>query len=122
MKFTNEQIYQMANELLQAFDNSGIYIPARANFNIQKNTEVLAAAAKEIEKTRLSVAQHYGEPNEAGDSYIIPADKLEEANKELMDLFTMEQDIDIKTFSIETLGDVKLTSAQMHAIMFMIED
>lgn len=122
MKFTNEQIYQMANELLQAFDNSDIYIPARANFSIQKNTEAFAAAAKEIEKTRLGVAQHYGEPNETGDSYIIPADKLEEANKELMDLFTMEQDIDIKTFSIETLGDVKLTSAQMHAIMFMIED
>ena len=122
MKFTNEQIYQMANELLQAFDNSDIYIPARANFSIQKNTEVLAAAATEIEKTRLSVAQHYGEPYETGDSYIIPADKLEAANAELLDLFAMEQDIDIKTFSIETLGDVKLTSAQMHAIMFMIED
>ena len=122
MKLTNEQIYQKANELAQAFGNSDIYIPARANFSIQKNLEILTAAAQEIEKTRLEVAKHYGELNENGESYIIPAEKLEAANQELIDLFTIEQDIAIRTFSIEALGDVELTSVQMHAIMFMIED
>ena len=122
MKLTNEQIYQKANELAQAFGNSDIYIPARANFSIQKNIEILTAAAQEIEKTRLEVAKHYGELNENGESYIIPAEKLEAANQELIDLFTIEQDIAIRTFSIEALGDVELTSVQMHAIMFMTED
>lgn len=122
MKLTNEQIYQKANELDQAFGNSDIYIPARANFSIQKNIEVLTAAAREIEKTRLEVAKHYGELNENGESYIIPVDKMEAANQELIDLFVIEQDIAIRSFSIEALGDVQLTSAQMHAIMFMIED
>ena len=77
MKFTNEQIYQKANELISAFDNSNIYIPVRANFIIQKNIELLTNAGKEIETSRIKVAEHYGEPSETGESFIIPADKLE---------------------------------------------
>jgi hypothetical protein len=37
MKFNNQQIYQYANNLTQAFDNLDIYIPAKANFRLQKN-------------------------------------------------------------------------------------
>lgn len=122
MKLTNEQIYQMANELVAAFDKSELYLPARANFSIQKNIEILTAAAQEIEKTRLEVAKHYGEPSENGESYLIPNEQLDAANKELMDLFAIEQELNIRTFSIDTLGETQLSAAQMHAIMFMIED
>ena len=122
MKLTNEQIYQKANELVTTFDKFELYLPARANFNIQKNIEILTAAAQEIEKTRLEVAKHYGEPSEDNDSYLIPTDKIEDANKELVDLFAIEQDLNIRTFSVEALGETQLTAAQMRAIMFMLED
>ena len=122
MKFNNQQIYQIANNVLGNLDNLNIYIPAKANFFIQKNISALAAAAQEIEKSRLEIAKHYGVLDEEGQQYKIPEDKLEEASKELEDLFSIEQELDIKTFSIEALGNAEFTPAQMQAMMFMIED
>ena len=122
MKFNNQQIYQIANNVLSNLDNLNIYIPAKANFFIQKNISILAAAAQEIEKSRLEIAKHYGVLDEEGQQYKIPEDKIEEASKELNDLFSIEQELDIKTFSIEALGNAEFTPAQMQAMMFMIED
>ena len=122
MKFNNQQIYQIANNVLSNLDNLNIYIPAKANFFIQKNNSTLAAAAQEIEKSRLEIAKHYGILDEEGQQYKIPEDKIEEASKELEDLFSIEQELDIKTFSIEALGNAEFTPAQMQAMMFMIED
>lgn len=122
MKFNNNEIYQIANVLAKTFDNLDIYIPAKANFFIQKNISTLTAAAQEIEKSRLEIAKHYGEFDEENQQYKIPEDKIEEASKELEDLFSIEQELDIKTFSIEALGNAEFTPAQMQAMMFMIED
>ena len=104
MKFNNQQIYTLANNSLSELSNLDIYIPAKANFFIQKNMTVLAAAAQEIEKSRLEIAKHYGVLNEEKQQYSIPEDKIEEASKELEDLFAIEQELDIKTFSIDALG------------------
>lgn len=122
MKFNNSQIYQITNSLISNLDNLNIYIPAKANFFLQKNISTLAAAAQEIEKSRIEIAKHYGVQDEEGQQYKIPADKIEEASKELEDLFSIEQDLNIKTFSIEALGNAEFTPAQMQAIMCMIED
>ena len=122
MKFNNNQIYQIANNALSNLDNLNIYIPAKANFFLQKNLQTLAATAQEIETSRLEIAKHYGELDEEGQQYKIPEDKLEEASKELNDLFSIEQELDIKTFSIEALGNAEFTPAQMQAMLFMIED
>ena len=122
MKFNNQQIYLMANNSISALSNLDIYIPAKANFFLQKNLQTLAAAAQEIEKARLEIAQHYGVLDEENQQYKIPGDKVQEANKELEDLFSIEQELDIKTFSIEALGNAEFTPAQMNAMMFMIED
>ena len=122
MKFNNNEIYQLAGHITSNLGNLDIYIPAKANFFIQKNMATLAAAAQEIEKSRLEIAKHYGVFDEEKQQYKIPEDKIEEASKELNDLFSIEQDLDIKTFSIESLGNAEFTPAQMQAMMFMIED
>ena len=122
MKFNNNIIYQKANILAEQFDNLNIYIPAKANFFIQKNISALVAAAQEIEKARFEIAKHYGVLDEEKQQYNIPKDKIEEASKEIEDLLSIEQDLDIKTFSIEALGNAEFTPLQMQAIMFMIED
>lgn len=122
MKFNNNEIYQKANILLETFEKLDIYIPAKANFFIQKNISILATAAKEIEKSRLEIAKHYGILDEKKQQYNIPQEKIKEASEELEDLLSIEQDLDIKTFSVEALGNAEFTPAQMQAIMFMIED
>ena len=122
LTFTNGEIYQMAYMLNQSFDNIDIRIPAKANFYIQKNAGVIAAAAQEIEALRHEVFQHYGEPNEDGSSYHIAEDKRDAANKELEELFYITQELEIYQFSIDALGDLEFTQSQMQAIMFMIKD
>ena len=122
MKINNNKIYALANTIIGELGNLDIYIPAKANFFLQKNLQTLAAAAQEIEKSRLEIAKHYGVLDEENKQYKIPEDKLEEASKELEDLFSIEQELDIKTFSIEALGNAEFTPAQMQAMMFMIED
>ena len=122
MKLINEQIYNLTNTYTQVFSDFKSYIPAKVNFAIQKNMQVLAAAAQGIEETRMEVAKHYGVMNEDGSGYSIPEDARPQVQQELNDLFSIEQELEIKTFSIDALGDVEFTPAQMQVIMFMIED
>ena len=121
MKFTNNEIYNYATGFNSIF-NSEIYIPAKANFFIQKNIATFVAAAQEIEKSRLEIAKHYGELTEDGAQYTIPEDKIAEANKELNDLFNIEQELDIKTFKIDDLGNGEFTPNQMQLLMIMISE
>ena len=121
MVIDNYTIYKIAKDLivLQSMEN---YIPAKANFFMQKNIKTIMEAAKEIEKTKMEIAKHYGELDESQEQYFVPEEKIPEVNKEFEELCNIEQDLDIKTFSIDALGDTEFTAAQMQAIMFMIED
>lgn len=122
MQFTNYQIYDYAQALLPLLNDETIYIPAKANFYIQKNLHLLIEASQDIEKARLKIAQHYGILNKEKNQYVIPEDKVKEANNEINDLFSIEQNLDIKPIQIKDLGDIQLTPKQMQALMFMIEE
>lgn len=122
MKFMNYKIVEYAKILSEIFNNNTLYIPVKANFLIQKNLKKFVEAAEEIEKARLKIGQHYGELDEEKEHYIIPKEKMIIAQQEITDLLNIEQDLDIKTFSIEALGNIDLTPNQMQAIMFMIEE
>lgn len=122
MKLTNYQIFEYMQNLFNIIENDNLYIPVKANFLIQKNIKIIAAAGEEIEKSRLQVAQHYGVLDSEKNQYIIPQDKIAEANKEINDLFSIEQDLDIKTFKLDDLGKAEFTPKQMQAIMFMVEE
>ena len=122
MKFINYKIVEYAKVLSEIFNNNTLYIPVKANFLIQKNLKIFVEAAEEIEKARLEIGQHYGVLNEEAQHYVIPDDKLDIAQQEVIDLLNIEQELDIKTFSIDALGDIDLTPKQMQALMFMIEE
>ena len=122
MKLTNYQIYEYAQNLSGIFTNSDLYIPVKANFLIQKNIRLIAAAGEEIEKSRLQIAQHYGKLDEENNMFTIPEEKLKEANKEINDLFAIEQELDIRLIQLDDLGNAEFTTKQMQALMFMIED
>lgn len=120
MKLTNAQIYYGAQNLSSAFSTS-LYLPAKVNFYIQKNSQTLAALAQEIEENRINIIKHYGVSDNSGNIQV-PEDKISEASQEINDLFAIEQDVNILTFSIEAFGDLQLSMEQMNAIMFMIEE
>jgi Ser-tRNA(Ala) deacylase AlaX len=79
--------------------------------------------AQDIENTRIEIAQRYGKLDAETNQYIIEPDKINEASRELNDLFSLEQEVHIYKINIENLIDnLALTTGQMEAIMFMIEE
>ena len=119
-KMNNGMIYQYALALNEALNDNDLQMPVAVIFSIEKNKQTLMTVAQDVEKYRMDIIKKYGE--EVDGNYNVPQDKIEIANKELQDLFSIEQEINIYKFNIEDLGDIKLTSNQMNAILFMIED
>ena len=120
IKMNNGMIYQYALILNEALNDNDLQMPVAVLFSIEKNKQTLMAVAQDVEKYRMDIIKKYGE--EVDGNYNVPQDKIEIANKELQDLFSIEQEVKIYKFNIEDLGDIKLTSNQMNAILFMIED
>ena len=122
MKLTNNEIYSHANKLMEVFQDNTQKLPIKINFYLQKNKNTLVTLAQEIEKTRIEIAQSYGELNNETQQFVVPPEKIPEASKELNDLFNLEQDVNIYMIDINSLSDdYAMTTAQMEAIMFMIE-
>ena len=120
MKLTNQQIYNYATNLA-SFNIEG-KLPVRINFFLQKNIQTIKQLAQEIEQARVEIAQQFGSLNQEGTSYMIPPDKMAAANKELNDLSALEQDVNIHIFKLDDFDGIELTTAQLSAIMFMIEE
>lgn len=122
MKLTNITIYNLAKTLIEVFQDSNQYLPIKLNFFIQRNKKTLLDSAQGIDEARLAILQHYGTHNPQTNEYTIPSESLDIVNKELEDLFTLEQEINIHMVKIEDIPDnISLTTGQMEAIMFMIE-
>lgn len=119
MKLTNYEIYNFAMSYQQVFADFTAYIPAKANFRLQKNINMLTAAAGEIDNLRIGILRQYGEDRDG--KIIIPPIHSDIVNKELNDLFSEEQELDIQIINIDAFGDVEFTPAQMQTLMFMIE-
>lgn len=118
---TNLEIYAYANALMDAFKED-IVLPVKVNFYLQKNMTRMVEAGKEIEKTRMDIIQKYGIPTEDGQNIEVPAEMVETVNKELEDLFALEQEIKVNEIALDAFDGIDLTSAQVAAITFMIKD
>lgn len=122
MKFINQEIYNYALALNEAFADNTQRLPMKVNFYLQKNKKTLMELAQDIEASRMEIVQNYGQLNEDGSQYIISKENIQDAQKELNDLFNLEQEVCIYKINAENLpDDISLTTGQMEAIMFMID-
>lgn len=121
-KMTNAEIYGLSKALSAAFNNEEKYLPARVNFYIQKNKNLLSQLNESIEITREHIITHYGTLNEEGTSYNIPPENINEVNKELQDLLNVEQEVQVSMIYLSDLDGLDFTSKQMQALLFMIEE
>lgn len=120
MKLTNNEIYSYATELVAL--NIEQKMPVRINFFLQKNIQEIQKLAQEIDAARISIAQQFGTLNEEGTSYRIPPQNMPAAQQELNDLFALEQEVNIHIFKLDDFDGIELTTSQLSAIMFMIEE
>lgn len=118
---TNLEIYTITSKLFEAFSDDTQKFPVKMNFFLQKNKRTLLTLAQEIEAARTQIAHTYG--TDSGDgNFAIASENVAKAQEELNQLFNIEQDVDIKKINFNDLDpNMELTSAQMEALMFMIE-
>lgn len=123
-QFSNKEIYSIAILLDNVFLNKNIelYLPTKVNFFLQKNIKTFKDLAQEIEMVRMNIGKKYGSFDPEKETYKIQQENIEQAQKELSDLFEIEQVINVYTIPFTDLGDTKLTTQQMQALLFMIED
>lgn len=122
MKMKNVEIYTLAKNLIEFFEDDEQRFPVKVNFYMQKNKNTLFALAQDIDNARLEIVKNYGTINSEDESqYFIEADKVEMAQQELNDLFNLEQEVNIYKVDIDSFpDDISLTASQMEALLFMI--
>ena len=122
MKKKNSEIYNYAQALIEAFRDNNQRLPVKINFYLQKNKKTLLSLSQDIEQSRMEIAQNYGILNEEGTAYNIPEENISIVNTEIQDLLNIEQEVPIYQVSIDSFSDdLTFTTAQMEAIMFMID-
>lgn len=122
MKITNNEIYTLASRLNEMFQDANQRLPIKLNFFLQKNKKTLLTLAQEIEESRAEILRNYGTVDEETRNVHIADDKIATANKEIIDLLSLEQEVDVRTVKFEDLPeDISLTTGQMEALMFMID-
>lgn len=120
---TNAEIYSHANNLLSAFEDiADLSLPVKVHFYFQKNTNTLIEMAQELEKSRNAIMDKYGTLDEETQSYKFEEDKLEQANRDINDLFSVEQEVAINVIPLEWFDSVNFTAKQVSAFSFMLEE
>lgn len=121
MKMTNNDIYTYAVKLNEAFSDTTQKLPVKINFYLQKNKSTLLSLAQSVEETRAELLQQYGTSTDDG-GYTISEENVAIVNKEINDLAALEQEVNIYKVKFEDFPeDISLTTAQMEALMFMID-
>lgn len=122
MLMKNSEIYNYAQALVEAFQDNTQRLPVKINFYLQKNKKTLLDLSQDIEQSRMEIAQNYGALTEDRTAYNIPDENISIVNNEITELFNIEQEVPIYKVSIDSFSDdLTLTTAQMEAIMFMID-
>ena len=122
MILTNNQIFKYAQDMINFLQDKTIYIPAKTNFYIQKNIKTLQSASADIDEARIKIAEHYGTYNQKDNIYIVEPSNIDQASKEMDELFALSQDLDIKPIKLSELDGINFTTQQMQTLMFMIEE
>jgi hypothetical protein len=107
----NMEIYNTANSLLESFSDD-LNLPVKINFYLQKNIKTVVDIAQDIEKTRLEIF----------DKYNFDEDVIDTVNKEITDLFELEQEVKVNLLELDWFDSIDLSTSQVNAISFMIKE
>lgn len=118
---TQEEIYQIASNFMNYFNDNENKMSVAIAYAIQKNKQTLVTIAQEIEQNRHIILTRYGTLQEDG-NFFIPKEAIAEANSELQKLLQIQEEVKIYTLTLEELQSTQLTMSQMNTLMFMIDE
>ena len=119
---TNNDIYNHANNLLSAFEDvANLSLPVKVHFYFQKNMDFIVKMAQDIEKSRTEILDKYGTLDQETQTYKFEEADVEKINQDMMDLFSLEQEVKIHVIPMEWIEDMELTAKQVNAFSFMFD-
>ena len=119
---TNNEIYNHANNLLSAFEDlANLSLPVKVHFYFQKNMDNIVAMAQDIEKSRTDILNKYGTFDEESKGYKFSNEVVEQVNQDIIDLFSLEQEVKIYVIPMSWIENMELTAKQVNAFSFMLE-
>ena len=119
---TNNDIYNHANNLLGAFEDvANLSLPVKVHFYFQKNMDFVVKMAQDIEKSRTEILNKYGTLDQETQTYKFEEVDVEKVNQDMMDLFSLEQEVKIHVIPMEWIEDMELTAKQVNAFSFMFD-
>lgn len=121
-EMTNMEIFGLSKALNEAFNNEEKYLPAKLNYYITKNKNVLAQLTESIEEVRLNIIKQFGVLEEGKDYYSFSPENTKIANQELANLLNITQQVDVLMVHLSDLEELEFTPKQMQALLFMIEE
>lgn len=118
---TNNDIYNHASNLLSAFEDiANLSLPVKVHFYFQKNMDFIVKMAQDIEKSRNEILEKYGTFDQETQTYKFEEADVKKVNQDMMDLFSLEQEVKIHVIPIEWVEDMELTAKQVNAFSFML--
>ena len=123
MEILNLEIMAITNEYKKG---TSFKLPAAIAWKRRVNMDKMFKARALIEEALTEVRMPYlsddkSTPTEDGGRQILP-EFVAEYSKAQNDILSQKTDVDIKTISIDDLGDVELSDADMDTLAFMIKD
>lgn len=119
---TNMEIYNIATLLLENFKDGDMNLPVKVNFYFQKNMNTIVEMAQDIDKNRMAIFEKYGTRDEENNQYTFKPEVADTVNQELNDLFSLEQEVKVNMLKLDWFDGINLTTRQVSAIEYMIED
>lgn len=118
---TNGEIYNIANILLNA-NMDDVDLPVKVHFYFKKNMNIIVEMARDIDKSKIEIFSKYGTLDESKEHYNFDSSVIEQVNKDIEDLFSIEQEVKINTIPLEWLEGIELKSTQADALYYMIQE
>ena len=124
MKLTNERILGDAARLAQISHKE---LPIKVSYAIAKNISKLEAELKTYNAEREKLIEKYSEKDEHGKTIVVENNQIKlqpehlaDWNKDMKELLSIENDIDIHQFSIEELNGHSVSASELMVIDYMI--
>lgn len=118
MKITLEKLLGSADALKNLFNSE---VPVTMAFKLSKTIKDAEENIKLFEESRLKLLKQYGEET-SEDSYKISEENAPLIQKELDELLKTEVELTAEPLSVDKLGDIKMTSADVYALSWLFTD
>ena len=125
IKITNNQLQNSTVALSKLSQKE---LPIKVSFKLAKNISKINAELKIYNDERQKLVEKYSikdkddKPIIENNQIKLQPELITEWNRDMQELLSIESEVDIKQFSIDSLDGIKISPSELTQINYMIED